>query len=55
MSEKPKLAVYWAASCGGCEIAIANLHEKLLDGQEHVRAMQSLLSLTNKREAIEKG
>jgi F420-non-reducing hydrogenase small subunit len=31
MSEKPKLAVYWAASCGGCEIAITNLHEKLLD------------------------
>ena len=31
MSEKPKLAVYWAASCGGCEIAVVNLHEKLLD------------------------
>ena len=31
MSEKPKLAVYWAASCGGCEIAFANLHENLLD------------------------
>jgi F420-non-reducing hydrogenase small subunit len=31
MAEKPKLAVYWAASCGGCEIAVANLHEQLLD------------------------
>ena len=31
MSEKPKLAIYWAASCGGCEIAVVNLHEKLLD------------------------
>lgn len=31
MSDKPKLAIYWAASCGGCEIAVANLHEKLLD------------------------
>lgn len=31
MSDKPKLAVYWAASCGGCEIAVTNLHEKLLD------------------------
>jgi len=30
MSEKPKLAVYWAASCGGCEIAVTNLHEKIL-------------------------
>lgn len=31
MSEKPKLAVYWAASCGGCEIALLNLHEKILE------------------------
>src|SRR5690242_9073197 len=31
MSDKPKLAMYWAASCGGCEIAVVNLHEKLLD------------------------
>ena len=30
MSEKPKLAVYWGASCGGCEIAVVNLHEKIL-------------------------
>ena len=30
MSEKPKLAIYWAASCGGCEIAVVNLHEKIL-------------------------
>ncbi len=28
---KPKLALYWAASCGGCEIAILELHEKVLD------------------------
>lgn len=27
---KPKLALYWAASCGGCEIAILDLHEKVL-------------------------
>ena len=31
MPEKPKLAIYWAASCGGCEIAVLNLHEKILD------------------------
>ncbi|MDD2851127.1 MAG: hypothetical protein PHY09_04400 [Desulfuromonadaceae bacterium] len=31
MHQKPKLAVYWAASCGGCEIAVVNLHEKILD------------------------
>jgi F420-non-reducing hydrogenase small subunit len=28
---KPKLAFYWCASCGGCEVAIIDLHEKLLD------------------------
>jgi F420-non-reducing hydrogenase small subunit len=28
---KPKLALYWAASCGGCEIAILELHEKVLE------------------------
>jgi F420-non-reducing hydrogenase small subunit len=28
--EKLKLALYWAASCGGCEIAIVELREKLL-------------------------
>ena len=33
MSEngKPKFAMYWAASCGGCEIATLNIHEKILD------------------------
>ncbi len=30
LSQKPKLAIYWAASCGGCEIAVVNLHEKIL-------------------------
>ena len=23
--------MYWAASCGGCEIAVLNIHEKILD------------------------
>ena len=31
MSEKPKLALYWAASCGGCEIAVLGIEEKILD------------------------
>ncbi len=31
MSSKPKFAMYWAASCGGCEIAVLNIHEKILD------------------------
>lgn len=31
MSDKPKFAMYWAAACGGCEIAVLNIHEKILD------------------------
>ncbi len=33
MSEKPKLklALYWAASCGGCEIAVLEINEHILD------------------------
>jgi F420-non-reducing hydrogenase small subunit len=35
MSEqKPKLALYWASSCGGCEIAVLALHEKILNVAE---------------------
>ena len=28
---KPKFAMYWASSCGGCEIAVLNIHEKILE------------------------
>jgi F420-non-reducing hydrogenase small subunit len=28
---KPKFAMYWAASCGGCEISVLNIHERILD------------------------
>lgn len=28
---KPKFGMYWASSCGGCEIAVLNIHEKILD------------------------
>lgn len=31
MSEKSKLALYWASSCGGCEIAVVDLHKNLLE------------------------
>ena len=31
MSNKLKIAFYWAASCGGCEIAVLDLNEKILD------------------------
>jgi F420-non-reducing hydrogenase small subunit len=28
---KPKLALYWAAACGGCDVAVLDTNEKLLD------------------------
>jgi len=33
MSEKKKLqlAMYWAASCGGCDVAVLDVNEKILD------------------------
>ncbi|MGA7832872.1 MAG: hypothetical protein WCA21_18090 [Terracidiphilus sp.] len=35
MTNKPKLAMYWASSCGGCEIALVNMNEKLLEVDAH--------------------
>jgi F420-non-reducing hydrogenase small subunit len=32
--EKPKLAMYWAASCGGCEISVLNIGDKILKVDE---------------------
>jgi F420-non-reducing hydrogenase small subunit len=31
VKEKLKIAFYWAASCGGCEIAVLDINEKILD------------------------
>jgi F420-non-reducing hydrogenase small subunit len=34
MSDKPKFAMYWAASCGGCEISLLNIGDKILKVDE---------------------
>src|SRR3989304_561338 len=31
MAEKPKVAFYWCASCGGCDEAVVDLAEGILD------------------------
>ena len=31
MTDKPKVAFYWCASCGGCEETVVDLAEKVLD------------------------
>jgi len=28
---KLKLGSYWGAACGGCDVAILDVHEKILD------------------------
>jgi len=30
MPDKPKLAMYWGAACGGCEISTLNIGDKIL-------------------------
>ncbi len=31
VSAKPRFAMYWASSCGGCDIAVLNVHELILE------------------------
>jgi F420-non-reducing hydrogenase small subunit len=53
MPDKPKLAVYWSSSCGGCEIAVANLHEHLLDVASHFDFMFCPCLLDTKKKDVE--
>jgi len=51
--DKPKLAMYWAASCGGCEIALANIHEAILEVDAHFDFMFCPCLLDTKKKDIE--
>ena len=31
MADKLKVGIFWAASCGGCDVAFVDIHEKILD------------------------
>ena len=53
MSDKPKLAMYWAASCGGCEIALVNINEAILDLDAAFDFMFCPCLLDTKKKAIE--
>jgi F420-non-reducing hydrogenase small subunit len=37
MSDKPKVAFYWCASCGGCEETVVDLNEDILKVVDAVR------------------
>jgi F420-non-reducing hydrogenase small subunit len=53
MKTKPKLAMYWASSCGGCEIALVNLHDKILQVDQHFDFVFCPCLLDTKYEEIE--
>ncbi|SNB44950.1 NADH:ubiquinone oxidoreductase [Geobacter sp. DSM 9736] len=53
MAEKPKLAMYWGASCGGCEISLVNINEKILDVDAHFDFMFCPCLMDTKKKDIE--
>ncbi len=50
---KPKVAFYWAASCGGCEEAVVDLGEDILDVVSAVEIMFWPVALDFKRSNVE--
>jgi F420-non-reducing hydrogenase small subunit len=53
MTDKPKVAFYWCASCGGCEEAVVDLAEKILDVVEAVDIVFWPVALDFKRQDVE--
>lgn len=53
MSDKPKVAFYWCASCGGCEETVVDLEEKLLDVAAAVDIVLWPVALDFKRRDVE--
>ncbi|HTT66667.1 MAG TPA: F420-nonreducing hydrogenase [Gemmatimonadales bacterium] len=53
MTAKPKVAFYWCASCGGCEEAVVDLAEKVLDVVAAVDIVFWPVALDFKRHDVE--
>jgi F420-non-reducing hydrogenase small subunit len=53
MTDKPKVAFYWLASCGGCEEAVVDLAEKVLDVVAAVDIVFWPVALDFKRKDVE--
>jgi F420-non-reducing hydrogenase small subunit len=53
MSDKLKLGMYWASSCGGCEISLININEKILELDEHFEFVFCPCLLDTKRKDLE--
>jgi F420-non-reducing hydrogenase small subunit len=54
LKQKAKFAMYWAASCGGCEIATLNIHEKILEFDEHFEVVFWPVAMDAKYQDVEK-
>lgn len=50
---KPKFAIYWAGSCGGCEIAFLDIREKILDVDQAVDLVFCPCIMDTKYEDVE--
>ena len=50
---KPKVAIYWCASCGGCEEAVVDLNEDLLKVADAVDIVLWPVALDFKRKDVE--
>jgi len=53
MANKPKLAIYWLSGCGGCDEAIVDLNELLLDVADKTEIVLWPLAMDFKYAAIE--
>ncbi|MFA6570357.1 MAG: oxidoreductase [Bacteroidota bacterium] len=53
MSEKPKIALYWCASCGGCEESVVDLAEDLLFVVDNVDIVLWPVGLDFKKKDVE--
>lgn len=53
MAEKPKIAIYWCASCGGCEEAVVDLAEDILELVEKVDIVFWPCAMDFKRRDVE--
>ena len=54
MTDKPKIAMYWCASCGGCEEASVDLAERILELTNLVDIVFWPVALDFKQEDVEK-
>ncbi|MBM2816596.1 MAG: ubiquinone oxidoreductase 20 kDa subunit [Ignavibacteria bacterium] len=53
MSEKPKIALYWCASCGGCEESVVDLAEDILFVVDNVDIVLWPVGLDFKKKDVE--